>query len=94
VALSDDEVEFEEESIKLTGLGPQSIRLNIEPLDNSSGWHLSWDDNAYIYKVECSTNLLDQQGWTVITNELSQPELVEPHVDSVPHFYRVKGTLY
>jgi len=94
VALSDDEVKFEHSSISLTGLGPQPIRLNIEPLNNPSRWHLTWNDNAHIYNVECSTNLLDHQGWTVITNELCQPEITEPHVDGVPHFYRVKGTIY
>ena len=51
----------------VTGLGPQPIRINIEPLTSPARWNLTWDDNAYVYGVECSTNLLDPEGWTVIT---------------------------
>ena len=95
VSRTGGEVIFSDNSTNLTGTGPQEIRMNIEPLSASDRWRLSWDDNAYVYSLECSTNLLDVQGWTVITNELSQAERIEPHADDgAPRFYRVKGTIY
>lgn len=78
----------------VSGLGPQSILLNIQPLSDSSGWRLSWDDNAYQYTVEHTTNLQSPQVWTEITQDICFPEIIEPNVaDGAPHFYRVKGSL-
>jgi peptidoglycan/xylan/chitin deacetylase (PgdA/CDA1 family) len=82
-------------SVAVTGLGPQPIRINIEALTAPASWNLTWDDNAYVYSVECSTNLLDPEGWTVITNDIALPETEAPYAsDDGSRFYRVKGTLF
>jgi len=95
VLRSGGEVRFGGASMGASGLGPQPIRLAIEPVPAPAAWRVTWDDNAYVYNVECTTNLLTPQAWKSIATDLSQPEITDPlAVDGAPHFYRVKGTLY
>ena len=95
VLRSGGDVTFAEESMAASGLGPQPIWLALQPLSSSAAWRITWDDNAYLYGVECATNLLSSQNWMALTNGLCVPEITEPHAtDGFPRFYRVKGTLY
>lgn len=92
---SGEAVTFSDASVAASGLGPQPIWMDILPLAEPAGWRLTWDDNAYLYQVECSTNLLDPQAWAAVTNELCQPALTEPsEADGAMRFYRVQGTIY
>lgn len=87
-------VTFGDVSSAVFCLGPQPILLDIQPLPDSSEWRIFWDDNAYQYSVERTTNLLPPQAWTVITEDLCCPEITEPGAsDGAPRFYRVKGAL-
>jgi hypothetical protein len=95
VLRSGGEVSFGNACVEASGLGPQPIRLDLRSLSDPAGWRLSWDDNAYVYGLDCSTNLLDPQGWSALTNELCQPVFTDaPSADGAPRFYRVRGTVY
>ena len=88
-------VTFSDAFMEASGLGPQPIRLDIQPFSAPGVCRLTWDDNAYLYRVESSTNLLDPSAWTTVTNELCQPVLVEPTAgDAASRFFRVQGTIY
>lgn len=95
VSWTGGDVIFNDISMNVQGPGPLPINMDINPLPDLSCMHVSWDNNAYVYTVECSTNLVDTQGWTVITNDIAQPEITIPcKKGGVPHFFRVKGTVY
>lgn len=86
---------FSNAYVAVSGLGPQPISLDIRPLTEPAGWRLMWDDNAFVYDVDGATNLLAPQEWVAVTNGLCQPVLIKPFDDAnLPHFYRVKGTVY
>jgi len=86
-------VAFSDLTVALSGLGPQPIWLGIAP--EGSQWRITWSDQAYLYSVECATNLMLADPWSSVTNGLCQPTLVQPgSTDGAPRFYRVKGTLY
>jgi hypothetical protein len=87
-------VTFHGVSASVSGLGQLPIALNIRPLPESSGWRLSWDDNAYEYSVERADDLRPPQVWTTISDDLCLPEFTEPGgSESGSRFYRVKAWL-
>jgi len=89
------EVNFSDLSFNVQSIGPQQVKLHIQTISENNNIRLSWDDNAYIYSVECSTNLNESSSWSVIANELVRPEIFIPRNSSKkPHFFRVKGELY
>ncbi len=88
-------VSFNDVSLKLLGVGPQHIKVVIKSDMNSELLHLSWDDNAYAYSIETSTNLNDATGWQVVSDNLIYPAVTLPlNNTDTPRFYRVKGELY
>jgi peptidoglycan/xylan/chitin deacetylase (PgdA/CDA1 family) len=91
---SGGEVSLGEPTITASGLGPQPIRLDLQQQRAPPGWSLRWSDNAHLYAVESTTNLLSPE-WVTVTNELARPRRPEPHsTDGTPRFYRVKGWVY
>jgi len=95
VTRSGGDVAFDDVWLDAAGLGPQPIWLDLRQSGAPPGWLLSWTDSAYVYGVERSTNLLDAQGWSAVTNGLCAPALqLPPATDGAPRFFRVSGVLY
>jgi len=88
-------VKFHDEEVALYALGQLPVYLKIERESDPAGWELSWNDDAHVYDVESSTNLLMPAAWSTVTNGLCQPRLVQPPAsDGAPRFFRVKATVY
>lgn len=93
VQRSGGDVGFADVETDVESLGPQPIQMGIGAVPAQGGWWLTWTDNAHLYDVESTTNLLDSGSWTSVTNGLARPVLwVDPTVDA--RFYRVGGTLF
>ena len=88
-----DAVGFDAIAVAVEGLGPQKIQMAITRETSGNGWHLSWSDNAHLYQLQATTNLLLPEAWLPVTNGLTRPEFRVPPGEGTS-FFRILGTTY